>query len=44
MLNQILDGGYEGWLDIDVWENRDPFGATQAGKQALDEFLAERTR
>lgn len=44
MLNQILDGGYEGWLDIDAWENRDPFEATQAGKKALDEFLATRQR
>ena len=26
MLNQILDGGYNGWLDVDVWENPDPFG------------------
>ncbi|GAK57248.1 sugar phosphate isomerase/epimerase [Candidatus Vecturithrix granuli] len=42
MLNQILDGGYDGWLDIDVWENPDPFGASEAGKKALDEFLAKR--
>jgi sugar phosphate isomerase/epimerase len=42
MLNQILAGGYEGWLDIDVWENADPFGATEASKHALDRFLAER--
>jgi len=42
MLNQILDGGYDGWLDIDVWENADPFGATEASKHALDAFLAKR--
>lgn len=42
MLNQILDGGYDGWLDIDVWENPDPFGVSEAGKKALDEFLAKR--
>jgi sugar phosphate isomerase/epimerase len=42
MLNQVLAGGYKGWLDIDVWENADPFGATEASKHALDEFLAER--
>jgi sugar phosphate isomerase/epimerase len=42
MLDQILSGGYEGWLDIDVWENADPFGATEASKHALDKFLAER--
>jgi sugar phosphate isomerase/epimerase len=39
MLNQILSAGYEGWLDVDVWENPDPFGATEASKRALDEFL-----
>jgi sugar phosphate isomerase/epimerase len=42
MLNQILDAGYDGWLDIDVWENSDPFGATESSKRVLDEFLAER--
>ncbi len=42
MLNRILAGGYEGWLDIDVWENADPFGATEASKEALDRFLAGR--
>jgi sugar phosphate isomerase/epimerase len=42
MLDQILAGGYEGWLDIDVWEHTDPFGATEAGKRALDAFLAGR--
>jgi sugar phosphate isomerase/epimerase len=42
MLNQLLDGGYNGWLDIDVWEHPDPFGATKAGKQALDAFLVGR--
>jgi sugar phosphate isomerase/epimerase len=42
MLNQILAGGYDGWLDIDVWENADPFGATEASKHALDAFLAKR--
>lgn len=40
MLRQILAAGYDGWLDLDVWENPDPFGATEAGKQALDAFLA----
>jgi sugar phosphate isomerase/epimerase len=42
MLSQILAGGYEGWLDIDVWENADPFGATEVSKHALDQFLSER--
>ncbi|HSV96939.1 MAG TPA: sugar phosphate isomerase/epimerase family protein [Spirochaetota bacterium] len=44
MLNQILDDGYTGWLDIDVWENREPFKATEESKRALDAFLAERQR
>jgi sugar phosphate isomerase/epimerase len=43
MLNQILAAGYDGWLDVDVWEHPDPFGATEASKRALDEFLAGRT-
>lgn len=42
MLSQILDGGYTGWLDIDVWEHPDPFVAAKAGKQALDTFLVGR--
>ncbi|MCX7027092.1 MAG: sugar phosphate isomerase/epimerase [Spirochaetes bacterium] len=42
MLDQILVGGYEGWLDIDVWENADPFGASKSSKRALDAFLAGR--
>jgi sugar phosphate isomerase/epimerase len=42
MLDQILVGGYEGWLDIDVWENADPFGASKASKHTLDTFLAGR--
>jgi sugar phosphate isomerase/epimerase len=42
MLSQILAGGYDGWLDVDVWENADPFGSTEASKHALDAFLAER--
>jgi sugar phosphate isomerase/epimerase len=41
MLRQILNGGYDGWLDVDVWEHPDPFGATAASKRALDEFLAK---
>jgi sugar phosphate isomerase/epimerase len=42
MLNQILDDGYDGWLDVDVWEHRDPFKATEESKRALDAFLFER--
>jgi sugar phosphate isomerase/epimerase len=42
MLNQLLDGGYTGWLDIDAWEHPDPFDAMKTGKQALDTFLAGR--
>jgi sugar phosphate isomerase/epimerase len=42
MLSQILNAGYDGWLDVDVWEHPDPFGATEASKRALDEFLAGR--
>jgi len=42
MLSQILDNGYQGWLDVDVWESRDPFGHSEISKKALDEFLASR--
>ena len=41
-LGKLLDGGYDQWLDIDVWEHPDPFRATSESKQALDEFLAQR--
>ncbi len=42
MLSQMLDAGYDGWLNVDVWENPDPFGSSEASKLALDEFLAKR--
>jgi len=38
----LLDGGYAGWLDVDVWEHPVPFGASEKSKQALDAFMAER--
>lgn len=41
VLTSLLDGGYAGWLDVDVWEREDPFGASAKSKRALDEFLAE---
>jgi len=43
MLTQLLDGGYDRWLDVDVWEHPDPFAATQKSNRALDVFLSERT-
>ena len=42
MLSQILDDGYNGCLDIDAWENADPFRVTEVSKRKLDEFLAKR--
>lgn len=42
MLNQILDSGYTGVLDIDAWEHTDPFRITEASKKKLDEFLKNR--
>jgi len=42
MLSTLLDGGYTGWLDIDLWEHPDPFAGAEAGKQALDGLLAQR--
>lgn len=43
LLMQLIDSGYDNWLDIDVWEQRDPFEASAIGKRNLDEFLARRT-
>ncbi|HOX38963.1 MAG TPA: sugar phosphate isomerase/epimerase family protein [Candidatus Brocadiia bacterium] len=43
VLERLLDGGYAGWLDVDVWEHPDPFGASEKSKRALDAFLAERS-
>ncbi len=42
MLSTLLDGGYAGWLDIDLWEHPDPFAGVEAGKRALDDYLAHR--
>ena len=42
MLSELLDGGYAGWLDIDLWEHSDPFAGAEAGKQTLDDFLSRR--
>ncbi|MAE64616.1 MAG: hypothetical protein CMJ18_10150 [Phycisphaeraceae bacterium] len=42
LLNDLLDGGYDGWLDIDLWEHPEPFAGADAGKRALDGFLAAR--
>jgi sugar phosphate isomerase/epimerase len=42
LLTQLIDGGYKKWLDIDVWEQRDPFRASAIGKHALDDFLSQR--
>jgi len=39
LLTTLVDGGYNQWLDIDVWEHRDPFGASARSKEALDVFL-----
>ncbi len=39
-LSTMLDGGYSGWLDIDLWEHPDPFAGAEAGKRVLDDFLA----
>ena len=41
MLSVLLDGGYTGWLDIDLWEHPDSFGGAESGKQALDKSLAQ---
>jgi sugar phosphate isomerase/epimerase len=39
LLTTLLDGGYTEWLDIDVWEHRNPFDACAKSKRALDVFL-----
>lgn len=35
MLNQLLDGGYTGWLDVDLWEHPDPMAGAEAGKHVI---------
>jgi len=42
LLTQLIDGGYRGWLDIDVWEQPDPFEASAIGKRVLDDFLVRK--
>lgn len=42
LLNALLDGGYDRWLDIDLWEHPDPFMGAEIGKRRLDTFLAKR--
>lgn len=42
VLTQLLDGGYKGWLDVDVWEHPDPFKASELSKRALDGFVQQR--
>ena len=42
MLSTLLDGGYTGWLDIDLWEHPDPMAGAAAGKRVLDDYLAKR--
>ena len=42
LLTTLLDSGYKGWLDIDVWEHPDPFKASKQSKNALDAFLGSR--
>jgi len=44
MLSTLLDGGYTGWLDIDLWEHPDPFVGAEAGKRVLDDLMAQRGR
>jgi len=42
ILSRLLDSGYKGWLDVDVWEHREPFEASRKSKLALDAFLSQR--
>jgi len=43
VLSTLLDNGYDGWLDVDVWEHPDPFKAMELSKRVLDAFLEDRT-
>ena len=38
LLRALIDGGYAGWMQVDVWENPDPFRAARLGKEYLDDF------
>ncbi|RKY01391.1 hypothetical protein DRP77_09775 [Candidatus Poribacteria bacterium] len=42
----LVQAGYEGWIQIDVWEHPDPLRCAEMNKRALDDVLSrfERSR
>jgi len=41
ILQALKDAGYAGWMQVDVWENPDPYRASKLGKQYLDDFMGK---
>jgi sugar phosphate isomerase/epimerase len=41
MLKILREGGYNKWLEIDVWEHPKPFECAQKGKKALEKILKD---
>jgi len=39
MLEDLQDKGYEGWIQIDVWQNPDPFQCSKVNKIVVDNIL-----
>lgn len=38
VLQALSEAGYAGWMQVDVWENPDPYRASKLGKQFLDKL------
>ena len=36
LINAFRRMNYPGWMQVDVWENPDPFRASRKGKEFLD--------
>ena len=36
--------GYDGWIQVDVWENPDPLKCSEGNKRILEEILEEMKR
>jgi len=39
MLEDLQDKSYDGWIQIDVWQNPDPFQCSEVNKKAVDNII-----
>jgi len=39
MLEELRDKGYDGWIQIDVWQNPDPFRCSEVNKVVVDNII-----